>query len=278
MMKRTLRLVCAMVLALSAGQAFAQATDAKAKDPADDGLVQKLAHGEINWSKKVVTATGSGAAKVKGANVAQARLMAERAAKLEAIRNILETVRGMQVSSSRTAADVMSNGEISTAVKGLAESFRVVDTKYYSDGSVDVIVSMPIDQSLTNALLERNKAKPGKAMKTDGPLSYSGLVVNARGLGLVPSMSPRIVDEAGKEIYGVEVVSEKGLAKGGIATYVRGESTEQAGSTPLAVKALRLADKTKTDLVIANIDADKLRAQNMNLSFLTEGSVIILVD
>jgi hypothetical protein len=277
MMKQTLRLVCAVVLALSAGQAFAQANEAKAKDPADDGLVQKLAHGEINWSKKVITATGSGAAKVKG-NVAQARLMAERAAKLEAIRNILETVRGMQVTASRTAADVMSSGEVNTAVKGLAEGFRVVDTNYYSDGSVDVIVSMPIDQSLTNALLERSKAKPGAAMKTDGPLSYSGLVVNARGLGLVPSMSPRIVDETGREVYGVEIVSEKGLAKGGIATYVRGESTEQAGTSPLALKAIRLADKTKTDLVIANVDADKLRAQNMNLSFLTEGSVIILVD
>jgi hypothetical protein len=278
MMKQALQWLMAAALATSvAGGTSARAEEPK-KDPADDGLVQKMAHGEINWSKKTITATGSGAAKVADGNVAQARLKAERAAKLEAIRNILETVRGMQVSAQRTAGDMMSNGDINTKVNGLAQGFRIVDTKYYTDGSVDVIVSMPIDQSLTNALIGAPAGKAAKALKTDGVLSVTGLVINARGLGLVPSMSPRVVDETGAEVYGVSVVSEKGLAKGGIATYVRGDTTTQGGASPLAMKALRLADKTKTDLVISNADADKLRAQNLNLSFLAEGSVIILVD
>src|SRR4051812_9586518 len=123
-----------MVLAALLVGSVAHAGDAK--DPAaaaDDSVVQKVGHGEINWSKKVVTATGSGASNLKDTSVAQARLMAERAAKLDALRNVIETIQGIQISGSRSAADIMSNGEIKTRISGMAQGFKVVDTKYYSD-------------------------------------------------------------------------------------------------------------------------------------------------
>jgi hypothetical protein len=253
------------------------------KDPAgDDTLVQKMAHGEINWSTKTVTATGSAAASNKEGSVARARLMAERAARLDALRNIIETIQGLQVSGTRNAADVMSNGEIKSKIQGMAQGFKVVETKYYNDGSVDVIVSMPIDENLTNALIEQPKAASQKPRKlaTDGPEVFSGLVVNARGLGLTPSMAPRIVDEAGKPVYGLDVVSDKARQQGGIVSYARTEevANERGGEKPLVVKALRIVDKTKTDVVISNADADKLRDPSANLSFLVDGKVVILVD
>lgn len=253
------------------------------KDPAavDDGVVQKLAHGEINWSKKTVTATGSGAATMKD-NVAASRLMAERAAKLDALRNILETIQGIQITGGRNAGDVMSNGEVKSRIDGMARGFKVVDTKYYSDGSVDVVIAMPIDENLTNALVEKPKggAKSSRKLNTDVPESFTGLVVNARGLGLTPSMAPRVVDESGKEVYGAEIVSEKGLQQGGIASYAKtdDQAKERTGAKPMVMKALRLAEKSKTDIVIANGDADKLRDPNTNLSFLADGKVVILVD
>lgn len=251
------------------------------KDPAaaaDDSVVQKVGHGEINWSKKYVTATGSGAANLKDASVAQARLMAERAAKLDALRNILETIQGIQVSGSRSANDMMSNGEIKTRISGMAQGYKVVDTKYYSDGSVDVVIQMPIDENLTNALVER--PKKARKVTTEGAATATGLIVNARGLGLTPSMAPRIVDEAGKEVYGTEVVSEKGLKQGGIAGYAKSDeqAKDRTGDKPMVIKALRLADKSKTDVVIANGDADRLRDPSSNLSFLADGKVVILVD
>ena len=265
---------------------FLAPTAGAQKDPAsaaDDAVVQKLAHGEINWSKKTVTATGSGAATLKDGNVAQARLMAERAAKMDALRNIVETIKGIQVTGTRNASDVMSNGEVKTRIEGMVQGFKVVDTKYYSDGSVDIIVQMPIDENLTNALVEKPKAAskaPARKLNTDGPESFTGLVINARGLGLTPSMAPRVVDESGKEVYGAEIVSEKGLQQGGIASYAKNDdqAKERTGNKPMVMKALRLAEKSKTDIVIANGDADKLRDPNTNLSFLADGKVVILVD
>ncbi len=270
-------------LALVASLSLVTTASFAQKDPAGDdtSVVQKLSHGEINWSAKTVTATGSGAANLKDGSVAKARLMAERAAKLDALRNIIETIQGIQVSGTRNAADVMSNGEVKSKISGMAQGYRVVDTKYYSDGSVDVIISMPIDENLTNALVEKPKGgKAPRKISTDGPETYTGLIVNARGLGLTPSMAPRVVDEAGKEVYGAELVSEKGLQQGGIVAYAKAEekAKERAGDKALTIKALRIADKSKTDVVISIADADKLRAPNTNLSFLAEGKVVILVD
>ena len=98
MLKRMFSSVLVMAAGMAAVVAFAGTAHAqKAPAAAEDGVVQKLAHGEINWSKKTVTATGSGVANLKDGNVAQARLMAERAAKIDALRNIIETLQGIQV-------------------------------------------------------------------------------------------------------------------------------------------------------------------------------------
>ncbi|OGQ20545.1 MAG: hypothetical protein A2138_14155 [Deltaproteobacteria bacterium RBG_16_71_12] len=277
-MQKTINMTLATGL-LAAGLALpAWAGDKDPAAAADESVVQKVGHGEINWSKKTVTATGSGAANLKDGPVAVARLNAERAAKLDALRNVIETIQGIQVTASRSAGDVMSNGEIRSRIQGMAQGFKVIDTKYYSDGSVDVVVQMPIDENLTNALVE--KPKRPKKVSGGGAASFTGLIVNARGLGLTPSMAPRIVDEAGKEVYGTEVVSEKGLKQGGIVGYVKADAQagDRVGDKPLVVKGLRLVDKSKTDLVIANGDADKLRDPTQNLSFLADGKVVILVD
>ena len=72
------------------------ATSASAED-----LTQNVAHGSINWGKGVVVVTGSGAPSLKASNAAVARLGAERAAKMSALRNALEAIKGVRVKESR---------------------------------------------------------------------------------------------------------------------------------------------------------------------------------
>lgn len=273
-MRKAFTTVAVAALVLGVG------TVAHAED--DASVVQKIGHGEVNWSTKTVTATGSGAANLKAASVAVARLGAERAAKMDAMRNIVETIQGIKVSGKRSAGDIMSNGEIKSRVQGFVQGCKTADTRYYSDGSVDVVLQCPIDDNLTSALFQGLPNQKPRKLPTSGSGAYSGLVINAKNLGVVPSMAPRVVDESGKEVYGASVVSDKGLQQGGIAGYVKdvekAKSNERIGKSPMVVKALRLADKTKTDVVISNADADKLRDPNSNLSFLAEGRVVIVVD
>lgn len=249
----------------------------------DAAVVQKLAHGEVNWSTKTITATGSGAANAKAASVAVARLNAERAAKLDALRNIVETLQGIQVTGKRSAEDLMSNGEVKTKVQGFAKGFQVVDTRYYSDGSVDLVVQMPLNAELGQAFMEGvPELKKPKKLNGAGAADVTGLVINAKGLGLVPSIAPRILDESGKEVFSATMVDTTGLTEGGVTGY--GVDVEDAkknsrvGEKPLVVRALALADKTKSDLVISNADADRLRDRSLNQSFLMQARVIIVLD
>jgi hypothetical protein len=77
-------------------------------------------------------------------------------------------------------------------------------------------------------------------------------------------------------------VASDAVAEGGLAGYAKdidqAKADARTGDKPVVIKALRLAKKSKTDLVLSNADADKLRAPDTNLKFLTEGRVIIVVD
>ncbi len=256
------------------------AADTKTAEASDD-VVQNVGHNQVNWTSKVVWAVGSGAANLKDGNVAVARLNAERAAKLDALRNLLETIKGIQIDGRKNAGDLMSNGKIQSKVQGIAHGFQVVDTKYYSDGSVDVKVKMPLDDKLAGALLQV-PSKKKKKLPTKGGSNFTGLVVNAQKLDVTPSMAPRIVDENNKEVYGVAFVSEKALKQGGIVTYVKDLSAAKKdtriGTKPLVVRALETAKGSNTDIVIANADADKLRDKSQNMSFLVDGKVLVVLD
>src|SRR5687768_9122060 len=87
------RLVYLSALAVSL-TAFAQA----ATKPSPVSEKGKAVQG-VNWEGQVLKATGSGAPDPRAATPAQARLGAERAAKLDAFRNLLEQARGVQLSA-----------------------------------------------------------------------------------------------------------------------------------------------------------------------------------
>src|SRR5512143_3480162 len=66
--------------------------------------------GAVDWQRKVVKCTGSGAANLRdaGGNPAVARVGAEKAAKLDALRNCLEALKGVQLQSGHTVGNVLA--------------------------------------------------------------------------------------------------------------------------------------------------------------------------
>ena len=251
----------------------------------NDGVVQKVGHGEVNWTGKVITVTGSGSPNLKGGAVpAQLRLQTERAAELDAYRKILEIVKGVQVNSKQTiGAQMQASPEVSAKVEGLIKGMRRIDTKYYSDGGVDVIVQFPLDGSLTQAVIPSDtKPVAAEAPKVQaqapGSQQYTGLVVDARGLKLVPALAPRIVDESGKELYDASKIDPVTLkSAGGIAYVLNVDSAKKNNrvtDNPLIIKAAKIAEGGKCDLVIAKEDAAKLDGKD----FLNKGRVVVIVD
>jgi len=124
--------------------------------------VEVTSSGMINWTAGEIYATGIGAPPAQPINAAQARAMAERAAYVVALRNLLEAVKGVRVDSESTVENFMvTNDVIRTRVDGIVKGARIVKTQYMSDGSVEVQVAMPLRGDLLDALVPENFGKPG---------------------------------------------------------------------------------------------------------------------
>lgn len=243
-----------------------------------DAVSQKVAHGEINWTQKTITATGSGAPSLKAANVAVARLGAERAAKMDALRNIIEAVKGVRISGKATAGSTMdASPELKSKVEGVVQNFKVLDTKYYSDGGVDVVVQVPIDGVLTSTLVPNQGTEKPAAASSD--TSTTGVIVNAKGLSVSPALAPRLVDEKGQELYSAAIIKKDVVAKNGVTAYSKSIDAAMKDARvvgkPLIVKATKLHEAGGTDLVVSAEDAAKLQKV---AGVLAEGKVIIVTD
>lgn len=91
------------------------------------------------WVPVKISAKGGGAPPPNAVNQAQARLMTERAAKVDAMRNLLEQAYGVAISSNTTVRDfITQNDTIRARVDGYIKGAKVIDTRYLSDGSAEV--------------------------------------------------------------------------------------------------------------------------------------------
>jgi hypothetical protein len=265
------RLALALALAVALAAAAAGAPAPAAAAP-----------GAVDWERKVVTCTGSGAANLRdaGGNVAAARIGAERAARLDALRSCLETLQGVQLEAGRTVGGALrSDSALGGRVEGLVRGFRTVGKpRYYDDGGVEIDVEVPLEGALSDALLPRG-ATPAATPTPASTSTPTSLVLDARGTKVVPALAPRVRDEAGRELYGPAALGDAARRAGGAAAYARdlesarGALGARLGDRPLVVKALR-ADGP--DLVVSSADAAAL--ERTDRSFLAQGRVVILAD
>jgi len=103
--------------------------------------------GEIDWNRRVLVGHGQGAPDLAAPSVSAARIGAERAAKLDAYRNALESLKGMQLRSGGTVAGLLQNdAALAGRVEGTLKGVKPVKTHYYSDGGVSLDIEVPLDE------------------------------------------------------------------------------------------------------------------------------------
>jgi hypothetical protein len=250
--------------------------------------------GLVNYEEGYIEAVGTGAPPEHYYGKPQARPMALRAAQVDAYRNLLETVQGVQIDSKTTVKDfVVESDVINTAVSGLVKGAAVMNKAYLSDGTVEVTVRMPLsglakavipkaitDDKKTDA--KEHKPVPFSKKKAPADELYTGLVVDARGLQGRPAISPKIFDENGAEVYGTLLVKKDYAMKQGICGYARdltaAQSNPRVTENPLTVKAISAEGASMTEFKISNEDAKQIRAAKDNLTFLQKCRVMIVLD
>ena len=255
-------------------------------------VYQQVANvGGINWQDQIIKSTGIGAPNPKMPLAAQ-RAGALEAAKRVALRNLLETVKGMAINSETTVENAMIASDIiNTQVSGVVRNFKVVDTRYMSTGDVEVDVEIPLSGVLADALLPLQQGSPmipGQNFPIDQSFLpqqsgvFTGLIVDARGSGLRPAMAPKILDEQGNEVYGSGYVSREYAVQIGVVGYEkdinRAKSNERVTNNPMIIKGLKATGTNRADIVISNPDAQGVLAAAKNLNFMEKCQVMIILD
>jgi hypothetical protein len=271
-------------------------------------------NGVVDWTQQKIRATGIGAPNPDAPPGAQ-RAGAIEAAKLAALRNLLQTVQGVNITSETTVRNAMvENDVISTRVQGIIRGFTMVDTRYLSDQSVEVEIEVPLSGVLADALLPQTfgggrllvgqpvcptcgqpwpqgkPVPPGVQLVTPGTGSattaasgpYTGLIIDAKGLGVMPGMAPKVVDEAGSEVYGSKYVSREYAVQQGMVGYDKdlnsARNNQRVTNNPLVIKAVRATGTNKTDVVVASADAQRIHAAAQHQNFLDHCRVMVLLD
>ena len=162
-MKVHLMIILLIALMTVSGSAFAQTTG-----PGD--AVETVNSGKINWTVGEVYASGIGAPPAQPSNAAQARAMAERAAFVVALRNLLEVVKGVRVDSETMVENYMIKSDvIRTRVEGIVKGARIVKKQYMSDGSVEMLVAMPMKGMLMDTIVPETFGRPAGGQMPSKP-------------------------------------------------------------------------------------------------------------
>jgi hypothetical protein len=244
--------------------------------------------GLVNWSSQIVQSTGIGAANPNLPPTAQ-RAGAILSAKLDALRNLLGTVQGVSLTSETTVRNFMlENDVINTRVRGIVRGYTVVDTKYMSSGDIEVVIEVPLTGVLSDAVLPSfmgqnvTSAYSTAAPSTQTNSAYTGLIIDARGLGVRPAMAPKILDENDEEIYGSRYVSREWAVKIGMVGYdkdaVQAKNNDRVTNNPMVVKAIKVSGPNKADVVVSNDSAQAIRDAAKAQNFLDKCKVMFIVD
>jgi hypothetical protein len=244
-----------------------------------------LAQGNgVDWQRQVLRVTGDGPPDVKASNPSQARLGAERSAKEDALAELLEQVKGLRLRADRSVGDELTREETRRKVEDVLRGYKVIQERYYSDSGVQLEVEVPLG-ALTAVLVTPApvnaavpvEARPAEAKKESKAKSkYTGLVVDARKLGMKPALAPRLLDDAGQSLYGEETLSPEARKVTGVAGFFgsveQARKSELVGARPLVLEAARLQG---SDLLLGPDAAKTLTG--LDPSLLAEGRVAILI-
>jgi hypothetical protein len=114
---------------------------------------------------------------------------------------------------------------------------------------------------------------------------YTGLIIDAGGLGLHRSMSPKIFHTDGRELWGTVDVSSDFVLNHGIAGFAGSLAealdpafTVRVGNHPLVIRAIGVQPNGICYAAVSEDDAARIVAAEVHDHFLAEFRVVFVVD
>jgi hypothetical protein len=231
---------------------------------------------------------------VRAESRVHARQQARQAAILDAQLQLVEQLHGVQITATRRKSNRGIDEDITARAEGVLQGARIVAERDRGDMYEVRMRWTPPSGAGALPQPERQPAlpKPTPAPPAQTPPArpapriaqgYTGVVIDARGLGLQPSMSPRLRDIYGNTLWGnleiaPEVVIEYGLA-GWARTHAELNHPNlraRIGDNPLWIRAVGVQGVGRNEVILDSSDAERLLRENAVSGFLERLAVVFL--
>lgn len=238
---------------------------------------------------------GEGAAPAdKSLSPAQKRIMALRAAKVVALREIAEVIDGVAVSGDTTVQNAaVQSDTIRATVQGMIKGAQIINEVYDPMSEMAVVyLSVPLrgPNGLMGQLVPQvipllpMQAAPYVQPPSQSPQqaeNYDGLILDVREQPFRPALINRVLSKNGEAIYDPTKVAQNILVERGAAEYTNdvGKAKallgERGAANPLVVKASGLVKAT--DIVVGPDEATAIFSSNQSGNYLESAKVVIVL-
>lgn len=227
--------------------------------------------------------------------------LAVRKATSQARKQMLDMVMGIRIDSKRTiSAYLAGDDELAARVRGVVHNSPFQRPAMF-DGTGEVRVSESLRGKLSELVfpttiqfqsgipprlstsMEQSMSFNDKPEQVGGAAgTYTGVIIDARGLKVTPSLAPVVYGQDGLGAYGPFVVSRDNAIAHGVAAYATtsdpGALSSRVGSRPLTVKALNAYGSWRTDLIITTSMSKLIRAVMRPGDIVDRCRVVIVID
>ena len=245
---------------------------------------QTFEGGRVDWTNGMVEVWATGAPPAQAQTPAQARALAESEAEVLARKVLIGLLKSLRIDSKSTVREALEQQDSGEALlTAILKDAYLVEKSVSIDGTVRVTLAIRLNGAFADLVLPKS-IMPIRTVEQSPRKeeSFTGLIIDCRGIPLIPAMVPIIVDEEGQVVYGTAYVSRDHALEEGAAAYARGlakaRDNPRVGAKPLTVKGLRTVKARSSDLVISNADAGKIKGAGSNISFLHRGRVLFVME
>ena len=269
----------------------------------DDFIGDVFENGSVNYGDRTIQAIGIGFIPENVINAGQARRSAMRIAKQDALRQLIEIVNGVNVTSETTVSGSMFDDVIKTQVQGaIRGARRIGEPKYLSDTSVEITyevkmadisrVLLPMaekaptlkfdDVTVGGSASESTTSAEPSAEPSKKSGGVTGIIIDGTGLGLRPAMAPRILNQSGSVVYGPGQYSRDYAASNGVVGYSKSlekaKEDPRVQGNPLVIRASSTSGASAADMIVSNADAGKIARADGTAGLLGNCRVMFILD
>jgi hypothetical protein len=241
----------------------------------------------IHWVDMELEVTGDGdIVPTNRGNYLEWQHEAVMRAQSKLMTNFIRSMEALRVDAYNSCRELlMKEIEKNEVLFEYANSFKK-STIYYADDFVHIIKSFPLFGEngfawrMINAGVDTGNFPDYEEYVFS--MAFTGVVIDARGIGREPSLCPRIFDELHQTVYSADLIDKEAFQRWGAVQFTYNPDysvfSERVGENPYRIVALENEKLIETDIAISNEDAKILLQNDATRKNLMEGRVLVVLD